>query len=161
MKTKGILKTEKDSLASWPSLSSSARASFKSRRNYQTHMQVLNFPKASSPSPPVAQLAHPTGESEVQSTAGLCNQQPRCGWDSGLLQLPLSSPRAYGLHFTLELYSSNIPVPNPDRPHPNHHPSPAASENTWRLKFQSQLSHTMLCHQWEKFYLLWALIDMC
>lgn len=82
-----------------------------------------------SPSQPI-----PPGSQKAQPTAGLCNQQPRCGWDSDLWQLPLSSPRAYGLYFTLELYSSNIPVPIPDKPHPGHHPPPETPENTQQLR---------------------------
>lgn len=135
METKGILKTEKDPLASrpHPQLSSLARESSEKRRDSPDPSAGAEFSQGlqptlfQSPSQPI-----PLGSQEAQPTAGLCNQQPRCGWDSGLRQLPLSSPRAYGLHFTLELYSSNIPVPIPDRPHPSHHPSPAAPEKPWR-----------------------------
>lgn len=131
METKGILKTEKDPLASCPPLSSLARKSSEKRRDSPDSSAGAEFSQGlqptllQSPSQPI-----PLGTKKAQPTAGLCNQQPRCGWDSGLQQLPLSSPRAYGLHFTLELYSSNIPVPIPDRPHPSHHPPPA--EKTWR-----------------------------
>lgn len=138
VETKRILQTEKDPLVSSPPLSSSTRVSFKRRRNppepsagaeFSQGLQLTLFQFPS-------QLI-PQGSEKAQPTAALCNQQPRCGWDSGLQQLPLSSPRAYGLHFTLELYSSNIPVLISDRPHPNHHPPPAAPENTWRLRMTS------------------------
>lgn len=156
-----MLKTKKDPLASCHSLSSSARASSESRRHSPGPSAGAEFSQGlqptllQSPSQPI-----PRGSQKAQPTAGLCNQQSRCGWDSGLRQLSLSSPRASGLHFTLELYSRNIPVPISDRPHPNHHLLPAAPENTWQPRITGQFSHTMLCHQSGGPYPPWASVDM-
>lgn len=133
-------------MASWPPLSSSASAPFKRRRDTLDPSSGVEFSQGLQPttlqSP--SQLI-PLGSQKAQPTAGLCNQQPRCGWDSGLRQLPLSSPSAYGLHFTLELYSSNIPVPIPDRPHPSHHPPLTVSENTQRLKITAPAQLYCVC----------------
>ena len=114
-----------------PPLSSSASASSERRKDSPDPLAGAEFSQGLMPTllqSPIQPI--PLGSQKAQPTAGLCNQQPRCGWDSGLRQLPLSSPRPYGLYFTLELYSSNIPVPIPDRPHPGHHPPPATPENT-------------------------------
>lgn len=161
VETKEILKTEKDLLGSSPPLSSSIRVSFKRWRDPPDPSAGAEFSQGFQPT--LFQFSSqliPQGSQKAQPTAGLCNQQPRCGWDSGLQQLPLSSPRAYGLHFTLELYSSNIPVPISDRPRPKHYPPPAAPVNTWRLRITGLVLSYYAVPPLGWPYLLWASIAM-